>query len=178
MCAGCANSAFNGAFSSSDFTSDCKKWLIISKDVNISTFDINFGGITYDRPYFNIDDSSADKWYFDRLVMTSDDVNGKMAFRVKFCSFFLWVFTIDVSNCLMFSLIDFVRIWKSNDVTKLLTLSACLLSCFSIVTFSLIRFDKALRSKRFLTALVSFAFTCGILKHKYFGKTPNCWQFF
>ena len=85
MCARCANSAFNGAFSSSDFTSDCKKRLIISKDVNTSVFDINFGGIAYDRPYFNIDDSSADKWYFDGLVMTSDDVNGKMAFRVSFC---------------------------------------------------------------------------------------------
>ena len=35
----------------------------------------------------------------------------------------------------------------------------------------MICFDKALRSKRFLTALVSFAFACGILKHKYFGKT-------
>ena len=31
------------------------------KDVNISVFDINFGEIAYDRPYFNIDDSSADK---------------------------------------------------------------------------------------------------------------------
>ena len=62
-----------------------KKQLIISKDVNTSAFDINFGGIAYDRPYFNIDDSSADKWYFERLVMTSDDVNGKMAFLVSFC---------------------------------------------------------------------------------------------
>ena len=171
MCARCANSAFNGAFSSSDFISDCKKRWIISKDVNTFVFDISFGGIAHDRPNFNIDDSSADKWYFDRLVMTSDEVNGKMAFRVKFCSFFLWVFTIDVSNCLMFWLIDFVRIWKSSDVTKLLTLSACLSSCFSIVTFSLICFDKALLSERFLTALVSFAFAYGILKHKYFGKT-------